>query len=254
MKTTSDPDTAIGGSRSHFPETNLSAIRAAHGLDSTVRRYAWDKIAGAYWKPVYKYIRIRWKRSNEDAKDLTQAFFTRAMEKDFFARFDPQRACFRTYLRTCLDGFVSNERAAGECLKRGGEFTLVGLDFETAEGELRQHDVPGGASIEQCFHAEWVRGLFADAVETLRDECRQQNKQIHFALFERYDLDANSAEVSYQELAAAHALTVSTVTNYLAFARREFRRIVLERLREITGGEDDFRQEARLLFGSNRYP
>jgi hypothetical protein len=42
---------------------------------------------------------------------------------------------------------------------------------------------------------------------------------------------------------------VTTVTNHLFWARREFRRLVLERLREITGSEREFREEARAVLG-----
>ena len=44
-------------------------------------------------------------------------------------------------------------------------------------------------------------------------------------------------------------LPVTQVTNFLAFARREFRRIVLEILREITSSDREFREEARRLLG-----
>jgi hypothetical protein len=40
-----------------------------------------------------------------------------------------------------------------------------------------------------------------------------------------------------------------TVNNYLAAARRDFRRIVIEKLREITATEEEFRNEARSLLG-----
>jgi hypothetical protein len=39
------------------------------------------------------------------------------------------------------------------------------------------------------------------------------------------------------------------VTNYLALARREFRRTVLEKLRELTATDEEFRREARSLLG-----
>jgi len=42
------------------------------------------------------------------------------------------------------------------------------------------------------------------------------------------------------------------VTNHLAWARRELRRLVLERLRIVSGSDAEFRDEARELFeGSN---
>ncbi len=39
------------------------------------------------------------------------------------------------------------------------------------------------------------------------------------------------------------------MTNYLAFARREIRRLVLEKLREITATEEEFRAEAAAVLG-----
>jgi hypothetical protein len=39
------------------------------------------------------------------------------------------------------------------------------------------------------------------------------------------------------------------VTNYLAFARREFRRCVLAQLRDMTGSDEEFHREARSLLG-----
>jgi hypothetical protein len=51
----------------------------------------------------------------------------------------------------------------------------------------------------------------------------------------------------YDEIASALGLAVTTVTNHLATMRREFRTIVFERLREITGSEDEWEAEARRL-------
>jgi hypothetical protein len=44
-------------------------------------------------------------------------------------------------------------------------------------------------------------------------------------------------------------LEATDVTNYLAFARREFRRCVLEQLRDMTASDDEFRREAQSLLG-----
>jgi hypothetical protein len=69
-------------------------------------------------------------------------------------------------------------------------------------------------------------------------------------LFELYDLEQSPGDdVSYAGLAKRFNLPVTGVTNYLAAARREFRRIVLERLREITVTEEEFHEEAKLLLG-----
>ena len=71
---------------------------------------------------------------------------------------------------------------------------------------------------------------------------------VQFQLFERYDL-RDDANVSYASLAEEFALDTTTVNNYLAATRRDFRSVVLEKLREITATDEEFRTEARSLLG-----
>ena len=79
-------DTQIGGPRSQFPATQWSAIQASKSENESEKRRGFEVIVAAYWKPVYKLIRIKWKKSNEDAKDLTQGFFTKAIEKKLLSK------------------------------------------------------------------------------------------------------------------------------------------------------------------------
>jgi len=105
-------DTKMGGPSGKFPATRWSAIVAARSEDPAERARALETIVAAYWKPVYKYIRARWGKSNEDAKDLTQEFSARVIEKDFVGSYDPAKARLRTFLRTCVDGLVRNQAKA----------------------------------------------------------------------------------------------------------------------------------------------
>ena len=215
-----------------------------------MRQRAFDTILASYWKPVYKYIRFKWNAGNEDAKDLTQGFFTTAFEKNYFVAYDSSKASFQTFLRTCLDGFVANERKAGQRLKRGGDLEHFQLDFVTAGEEYATQLWPSHVTPEDFFQREWVRSIFTLSVECLRRRCDESGKEIQFQIFERYDLaDDGGQNVSYASLADQFGLSPATVTNYLASARRDFRRIVLEKLREITATEEEFRNEARALLG-----
>lgn len=243
-------ETGIGGGSGRFPATRWSAVIGARSADPDERTRSLETLVSAYWKPVYKHIRIKWSRSSEDAKDLTQEFFTRAMEKEFFGAYDPAKGRFRTFLRVCLDGFLANESRAARRVKRGGGAFHLSLEFERAEGELATADPPSPESIERTFDSEWVRSLFEVAVGSLRDECGRRGRIVHYRIFERYDLDAPEAgKPTYQDLAGDLGISVTQVTNYLAIARREFRRILLETLRAVTASDDEFRLEARLLLG-----
>jgi len=240
----------IGGRPAHFPNTRLSAVLAVRSADPAERSRALEVLAAGYWQPVYGYLRLHWRCDSEDAQDLTQAFFARALEKDFFAGHDAAKGTFRTFLRTCLDRFVANERKAAARLKRGGGVKIVHVDFARAESELGRAEPRAAADVDAWFHREWVRTLFAAAVEALRDGCERDGRSHHFELFRRYDLAPDGPRrPTYAELAAAFALPVSQVTNRLAQIRRDFRRIVLERLREMTGSDAEFEAEAQALFG-----
>src|ERR1035438_8989546 len=126
-----DADTQIGGHNARFPDTRPSAISAAVSDDAARRRPGQEALVSAYWKPVYRYIRIRWRCSNEDAKDLTQGFFAAAIDKKFFEGYDARKGTFRTFLRVCLDRFLANARKFATRQKRSGE--LVVLDAESPE-------------------------------------------------------------------------------------------------------------------------
>ena len=107
------------------------------------------------------------------------------------------------------------------------------------------------SDLEEFFRREWVRGLFELAVEDFRRHCATAGKEVHFKVFERYDLDGPDAEErpTYAELGQEFNLPETQVTNYLAYARRRFRGFVLNRLRATTGSDEEFTEEARRLLG-----
>ena len=227
-----------------FPTTRRSVVLALSSADAAERTRAFDTLVACYWKPLYKYARVAWRRPREDAEDLTQSFFVRAFEKESLATYDAAKASFRTFLRVLFDRHVSNEWKAGQRLKRGGG--EVHLDFESAESEIG----PDAATLtpEEYFQREWVRSVFAVAVDRLRARCASEGKPTHFAVFEAYDLDGDG-KVSYRDLATRFGLPETQVTNYLSAMRRRFREIVLDALREVTATEQEFRAESRALLG-----
>ena len=234
-----------------FPPTRTSVVDDLSSVDPQARAAAYDALARSYWQPVYAYIRLRRRRSCEDAQDLTQEFFARVFEREYLARYDATKARFRTFVRTCLDGFLSNEAQSAARLKRGGGFVIDSVDFARFDADLAGHARSEDPDPERWFHREWVRSLFAEAVERLRAHCEARGHAIAFTLFARYDVEPEGASPrpTYAQLARETGLAVTDVTNELAWARRAFREIVLERLRAICASDAEFRAEARDLLG-----
>lgn len=233
-----------------FPATRPSVVRGVAAADPVVRERALATLVESYWRPIYTYLRWKWNATPEDAEDFTQGFFVTLLERDLVKKFDSSRAKFRTYLRLCLDGWVSNERKAASRRKRGGGIPHLSLDFAAAEGDVARVTIPKDADPEEIFRREWVRSLFGWAVEDLRAECFRSGKEQRFDLFAQYDLeDGAQRRPTYEELARRFDVPVTRVTNELHAVRRRFREIVLARLRELTASDEEFEDEARELFG-----
>jgi DNA-directed RNA polymerase specialized sigma24 family protein len=232
-----------------FPGTRWSVLREATGEDVAARRQAWEVVAAAYWKPVYTYLRLRHRLSADEAEDVTQSFFARAVEKPVLAGYDPARARFRTSLRACLDDFVANHRRACGRLKRGGGLAVV--DFAAAERELveaRPADDP-----DLLFHREFMRRVMEMAVGALRARCQDTPRARAFEVFRRHDLDPGDGPApSYADLARDLGLRVTQVTNDLAAMRRALRAEVIGALRALTASPAEFEAEARALLGPRR--
>jgi RNA polymerase sigma factor (sigma-70 family) len=186
-------DTSIGGPGAEFPETVLDVVRLSG-----------DAFARAYWKPVYHYFRVAWRKSNEDAKDLAQAFFLWLGDPAILKKYDPQRAAFRTFLKTLLRHFAQHHDEAMGRLKRGGGRTAVPL-----EGI----DVPD----EGTFERDWRRALIEDAVEDIRPRL----DGLKLKIFEAYYM--SGGRPTYDEVAAKFGLKAHDVQHTLAEVRSEIR-------------------------------
>jgi len=224
-----------------FPTTGLTLVARLGSAERDVRGAAFEKIAALYWKPIYKYLRLGHRKSNDEAQDLTQSFLAHALEKEFLGDYDPAKGRFRTFLRTCIDRFAINEYKAATREKRGGG--AVHLDFDSAEHEL---PMSTNETPEVVFEREWIRALFENAIAELRERWRGKDA---LTIFERYDLANGDERPSYQQLGDELHIPLTTVTNRLAAIRRDFRAIALELLRETTATDAEMRDEARRLFG-----
>lgn len=223
-----------------FPLTRQSAVRGAASEDPEVRERSWTTLVGAYWKPAYKHVRVKWSLPAADAADQVQAFFARAVERDLFEGYDPDRARFRTFFKVCLDRQVSNAAAAAQREKRGGP--IAALDFDAAERELAQAGAAAWQSPEDCFDREWRRALFSRGLDALQAWCEAEDKRAVWEAFARYDL-CDPPRPRYQDLAAQLGLPATTVTNHLALARRKLRQLVLAELEALTATDRELEEE-----------
>ena len=136
-------------------------------------------------------------------------------------------------------------------LKHGYSVALAGRRADALAQAVREAGDAGSRALAVATDVgspASVRALFDRVVSELRHEYDEKDRRAHFLLFERYDLDPVDG-VSYALLAKESGLTAAQVTNTLAQVRRRFRERALAALRGLCGSEEEFRREARELFG-----
>src|SRR5207249_6428719 len=124
---------AMANRRQQFATTHWSLVLAAGKTGGKKSTQALATLCETYWYPVYAFIR-RQGHDADAALDLTQEFFARVLEKNYFRDADPARGRFRAFLLAAIRHFLSNERDRARALKRGGATPPISLDVETAEG------------------------------------------------------------------------------------------------------------------------
>ncbi|MEO8552734.1 MAG: sigma-70 family RNA polymerase sigma factor [Kofleriaceae bacterium] len=221
-----------------FPETRPSAVVSLRSDDLAVRSRGLGIIAQVYRAPACAHVRLKFRITQDEAEDIVQAFFLRIVERNILSTFNPEGSRFRTYLRCCLDNFAIDRRRADARHSRGRDGELEPADPALA--------VPPDADPE-LFDRAWVRRVAEVAIERLIARLDELGKPIHAELFRRFHLADEPP--AYDVVAAELAISVGDVTNWLHVARREFRRVALELLRELTASEDEFVDEARAVFG-----
>lgn len=228
-------DTAIQAGESRFPPTAWSLLsRLRDPRDPRVQEYL-NRMFEIYWRPIYKYVRIAWKRTNEDAKDLTQAFFVHLMEGDLLARADPERGNFRKLLLTSLRNFLSNEQRSGHAQKRGGGLKIVSLDLRPEDG-----GPPDTQDPQEAFESQWARELLERAIDRLSKTVRPPV----FAAFRRFHLEGGAV----REIAGELKATEAQVGHYIQDARTVLRRLVTDEIREYVHDENEIARELDELF------
>jgi len=230
-----EKDTAIRAGESHFPATAWSLLsRLRDPRDPRVQEYL-NRMIETYWRPIYKYVRIAWKRSNEDAKDLTQAFFVHLLEGDLLARADPERGNFRKLLLASLRNFLSNQARAGKAERRGGGRVVVSLDGEAGEAGAADSPDPQAA-----FEAQWAREILERSIALLAERVRPEV----YLSFRRFHLE----DAPVRQIATETGASEAQVAHHLQDARQALRRLVTDEIRRYVHDETEITRELEALF------
>jgi RNA polymerase sigma-70 factor (ECF subfamily) len=228
-------DTSLGGPLEAFPQTVAEFVMFLRDGSPEVRQAGLEELSRRYWKPVYHCLRAGWGKSNEDAKDLTQAFFLWLVEEGGLRRYEPGRASFRTFLKALLRHFVQHADEASARLKRGGKARVVELNPALPD--------PLARDPERAFEEAWRDETLRRAHDRVRDRLLEGEGALKYRVFEAYDLAPAGDRPTYQAVAGRFGLKETDVHNYLFAVREEIRSEVRAQLAQAASEGADLEEE-----------
>jgi RNA polymerase sigma-70 factor (ECF subfamily) len=182
--------------------------------------------------------------STDDASDLTQAFFTRVLEKHFLKDVNPERGRFRSFVLASLRHFILNEHDWQNARKRGGRITHVPIDFSVGEDRY-QREPPDALTPELIYERRWTLDLIERAMARLAEKYHASGRQ---ELFARLTPHLTGDEPpTYDELAAATGLNAGALRTSVHRLRKDCRAILRDTIAETVERNEDVDDELRFL-------
>ena len=243
----STDDRPAGEGRRGFATTRWSLVLAAGESGSDGSERALAELCAQYWYPLYAYARRRG-YDTEDARDLTQAFFAKLLEKRDLRTADPTRGRFRTFLLSSMKNFLAGEWRKDNTLKRGGAVEVLPLDFDSAE-ESYGLEPSHKLSPEAIYERRWALGLLERAVTDLQSQyAKAGNLELFDAL--KGFLGGEDDVLPYSELSRRLGQSEGTLRTAASRLRSRWRKRLRELVAETVREESEVQDELRSLIAS----
>jgi len=228
----------------NFPTTSWSLVLAAKQERSGASRSALERLCKEYWYPVYAYIRSR-KSSPEDARDLTQEFFLRLLDKHYLDAIEAPHGRFRWFLLAGIKNFLANEYDRSRAQKRGGGRVFLSLQMDGAEQMYRLEPVDQ-LTPEKIFDRRWSLLLLDRAIQRLQRDYAKSGKERQFDNLKQY-LVGDDAGQPYRATARALGTTEGAIKVAIYRLRRDFAEVLRAEIAETVLNENEVDAELRFL-------
>ncbi len=227
-----------------FPTTHWSAVLAAGGKSSPAMRSALEELCRSYWAPLYAFAR-RVGHSPEDARDLTQGFFARLLEKGDIAAADPERGKFRSFLLAAFKHFLAHERDRAAALKRGGGIEFLPLDFNPEESRFAI-DPADSRTPDRAFEQRWAAALLEKVLGRLRGEFVASGRGALFDHFKGF-LVGELPEGGYSSVTAHLGMTEGAAKMIVTRMRERYRHLLRSEIAQTVATPEEVEEEMRHL-------
>lgn len=232
---------------SKFQTTEWSVIARA-GSEEPESRQALSQLCGAYWYPLYSFLRRR-DSPPHDAEDAVQEFFAWLLEADVLARADRERGRFRTFLLAVFQQYLARRQTHDAAAKRRPGQPMISIDAATADGRY-QLELLDYLTPEKQFERAWAVAVVERAKERLQAEWEQKGLATQFALLRPFL--TGTRELNGRELASKLNTTEGAVRVGIHRLKRRYGELLRDEVGQTVEEDSDIDQELGHLLAALR--
>jgi RNA polymerase sigma-70 factor (ECF subfamily) len=243
-------EAAEAASTGSFPVTEWTVIVTAREHSPAGAIPALERLARAYWRPLFSFLRCRGFK-HADAADAVQGFFDHLLRKDFLKHIRPREGKFRTFLLTSLCNWLNDQHDRASAQKRGGNVPGGIVEWDGLEPEVRSRLEPiAGDSPEMSFDRCWAQEIVSRAFDRVRESYKARGRlevieQLGAVILAEPDVG------TYARVAEALGVSDGAVRKMVFDLRAKFgalvREEVLRTVRSESAAQDEIRHLIALL-------
>lgn len=228
-----------------FPATQWSMVLQAR-KDGMEASRALNDLCGRYWYPLYAYLRSR-QFGREDAQDITQTFFLKAVMGGLLQNADQERGKLRSFLLAALSRHIADHLRHEKAEKRGGRAIMLPMECFTAE-ERFVNEPADTRDPEKLFLLAWARQLMDRVRVKLREHYENTKRGELFAALDPY-LSFNDAGTPYGDLAQRLGVTDAHLRVYVYRMRRKLSEFLRAEVAQTVQSPEELNEEMSWLRG-----
>lgn len=225
-----------------FPATMWSAIRAAGSETEAIAGL--ERLARAYWRPLYVFVRQRGS-SHEVAADQVQGFFEHLISHETLADVRRGEVRFRSFLLRCFTNWLSNQHRDQTRQKRGGGVAPLAISEIDPENDTTS--LTDGRSPDTAYDRRWARALVDQVMRSLDEENAERDHGAFLHEVRQRVFAADGVAPDWEALAQKHGMSHGAVRKAATDMRRRFGVLLREEVRQVVSNDAEVDDELRYL-------
>lgn len=231
-----------------FPPTQWSMVLRAQAEGREADR-ALNDLCRRYWYPIYAFLRCRG-FEREDAQDITQSFFLKAVTGGLIQHAEQERGKLRSFLLASLNRHLADYLRHERAEKRGGRAIVLPLECHTAEDRFVNEPVDD-RDPEKLFFIAWARDLMERVRQKLREHYERTRRGELFAALDPY-LGMNDSGTPYAELSQQLGMTDGNLRVQVYRMRRKLAELLRAEVAQTVQTPEELNEEMAWLAAALR--